>query len=111
MSEATTGRSLWECVSLRPLAAFSEAGARHRATCRSWVSGPRMAQRAPRETRAAGGTLQTCRPSGGAERGFRGQCGAHMFHRPRPGPGIAVSTGFGPPVGLKRTRQFTGGPA
>ncbi|KPF76497.1 hypothetical protein IP78_13160 [Brevundimonas sp. AAP58] len=88
-----TGRCLCGGVTVRLSMPTDEVGVCHCRLCRRWGGGPWMAVQVP-GSEITGETLVVYRSSSFAERGFCGRCGSHVFHRPRQGPELAISTGL-----------------
>lgn len=86
--------------------ARDDVGVCHCRMCRQWTSGPWMALQAP-DARIEGETLCVYAATAFAERGFCSVCGAHIFHRPKDGPELAVSAGYLMPTGCTSRARFS----
>ncbi|WP_366465740.1 GFA family protein [Brevundimonas sp.] len=84
----------------------TEVGTCHCEMCRRWCSGPWMSLQAPPDTHLEGTALRVYRSSGFAERGFCGECGSNVFHRPVDGPELAVSAGLFDPKNFTLRREI-----
>lgn len=102
---ALIGRCLCGGVTVTVDPAREDVGVCHCRMCRRWTSGPWMSLQVP-GARVEGETLRVYAATAFAERGFCSVCGAHIFHRPKDGPELAVSAGLFDADGLHIAREI-----
>lgn len=102
---ALIGRCLCGGITVTVDPARDDVGVCHCRMCRRWTSGPWMALQVP-GARIVGETLRVYAATAFAERGFCSVCGAHIFHRPKDGPELAVSAGLFDADGLYVAREI-----